>query len=615
MTDEQHEQDLERVSAQNTFTDFTRYAEEPSSEGGGFLRRAIDGMVREVARKGPYANAVHGRTNFDEHALNVMIDLVEQTNPEDLESSGKALWDARDAITEAAKELDGHIENVHWVGESGEAFRKWGRSLVTSTHGLSDFAGGAGDQITAAAVGLAAVRKAMPPRDPRSFDKVGVRPEGMPLLSQIESNPDYVEAVRVEKDRQEAINQMNRLSSYYAVASEQLVVLQQETPTFESMPDVGVPKPAPGSGDRVYVGDGGAPATHQSSAGTVGTSHPPSIATGGHHAATGGSTDVPLRPTDLARPPVDPDIAVGTAIDSVGILPPVTPTAHGDIGPTVGVPGGSSNANNGPSNPYGPINNLLPGKGTSGPTGLRGPITANGRTGTTGMPNVGPGRTGNGPLSQTGRTGNGPLSQMGRTASTGQPIAKGAPPGAKTLPMGPGVTGGTAKLAGTSTPRPQAGRVTGAGHANGVVGGRPVTGAASAAKNGPKVPRGTVIGAEAASGSRSAERRPGQGGVFGGSTSAGKAGAAGVSRSRVSPSASQSITGSPAARSSAARAERNGMTRGGAGLVRGPVGRTKSDDRDASKDEQETPQTTHVTEDPETHLPDQQRRGVPPVVN
>ncbi|MFJ8546254.1 hypothetical protein ACIRFH_30490 [Streptomyces sp. NPDC093586] len=600
MTDKKHEQDLERVSAQNTFTDFTRHAEHPG-KGGGFLRQAIDSMVREAAKKGPYVNAVHGRTHFEEHSLNAMIDLVEQTNPEDLESSGKALWDARDAIAEAAKELDGHIENVHWVGESGEAFRKWGRSLVTSTYGLSDFAGGAGDQITAAAVGLAAVRKAMPPRDTRPPGKEDVRPKAIPMPMQVEGNAEYAEAVRVEKNRQEAINQMNRLSSYYAVANLQLQELP--LPEFKTMPDVGVPKPSPSFGDNIYVGEGGASAAHQSSVRTVGLGHQPPIVTEGR-AETGGSADVPLRPTDTARPPVEPGIAVGTTIDSIGTLPSVTPIAHGEIAPAVGVPGGSNSTNNGPSNPYGPINNLLPKKGTSGPGGLRGPITANGRAGTTGMTNGGP-----------GRTGNGPLSQMGRTAATGQPIAKGASPGAKSLPMGPGVTGGTAKPAGTFASKSQGGRATGAGHANGVVGGRPVTGAATPAKNGPKVPRGTVIGAEAASGSRSAERRPGQSGVFGGPTSAGKAGSATGNRTRVGPTTSKSITGSPTARNSAANAERNGMTRGGAGLVRGPGGRAKSGDKDAGSDKEGTPRATHVTEDEETHLPDQQRRGVPPVVN
>ncbi|PWI11086.1 hypothetical protein DIZ27_06655 [Streptomyces sp. NWU339] len=599
MTDEQHEQDLERVSGQNSFTDLTRHAEEhPSS---GFLRGAIDSMVRAAAEKTPYGRAMHGRTNFDEHRLNDMIDLVEKTNPEDMEASGKALWDARDAISDAAKELDGRIEKVHWVGESGEAFRKWGRSLVISTYGLSDFAGGAGDQISAAAVGLAAVRGSMPLRDTRPTEKA-LRPEQMPTPKQVEGNAEYAEAVRVEKDRQEAINQMNRLSSYYAVAREQLVELK--SPEFKAMPDVGVPRPTPGVVDTDSAQGGGASAAaHQATGATGSASHQPAVAQA-ERGEIRGAKDVPLRPVDSSRPPAEPDIAVGTTIDSVGTLPPLTPSIPGDVAPTVGAPGGSSSANNGFANGYGtPVGNMISRKGTSGSGGLRGPVSAQGRTGAAGVNNMSP-----------GRPGNGPVGQMGRTAATGQSIAKGVPSGAKSLPMGSGVAGGTAKPTGTSGPRPQSGGTTGAGHANGVVGGRPVTGAATPAKNGPRIPRGTVIGTEAAAGSRSAaERRPGQGGVFGGLASAGKPGSA-ANSPRVGPATSGAITGSPAARNSAVNAERNGMTRGGAGLVRGPGGRGRPD-KTSDKDREETARGAHLSEDEELHLPTQQRRGVPPVVN
>jgi hypothetical protein len=617
MTDKQHEQDLERVSAQNTFTDFTRHAEHSPKDGGGFLRRTIDSMVREAAKETPYAKGVQQKhTDFEDSLLNDMIDLVEQTNPEDLESSGKALWDARDAITEAAKELDGHIEKVHWVGESGEAFRKWGRSLVTNTYGLSDFAGGAGDQITAAAVGLAAVRKAMPPRDTRPKDQQALKPGQLPAPKQVEGNAEYAEAVRVEKNRQEAINQMNRLSSYYAVANEQLVVLQQKkTPEFESMPDVGVPKPTPGVRDRSPVQDGGVSAAHQASGATGGLSHQPAVA----HAATAGihgSVDAPTRPVDTSRAPapVEPDIPVGTTIDSVGTLPPVTSPIPGDIAPTVGVPGGGSGANNGLTNGYvTPVGAIASRNGASGPAGLRGTVSAQGRTGAAGVNNVGSGRTGNGPIGQAGRpTATGQSIAKGVTSGS-QSIAKGVTSGAKALPVGQGVTGGTAKPAGTTGPRPRGGGATGAAHANGVVGGRPVSGSATPSKSGPRVPRGTVIGSGAAADFRSAaQRRPGQSGVFGGPTSAGGSGSA-DDRSRGGAVTSGSITGSPASRNSAANAERNGMTRGGAGLVRGPGGREKHDKR--SDRDRETSSATHPTGDEEPHLPTQQRRDVPPVVN
>ena len=217
------------------------------SEGLRTVRKRglLNRMVRSAFVDSSLGRTIADRTDFEKRDfdLNQLIDLVEQTDPEDLESSGKALWDARDAIKAAADELEGHIDNVHWVGESGDAFRKWGSSLVTNTHHLSDFAGSAGDQITAAAVGLASVRGAMPSRDSEASRK---RPEHFTEAEKAADKSEYAAAVRVEKDRQEAINQMNRLASYYAVSEEVLASLpaKDKTPEFTAMPDVGVPRPA-----------------------------------------------------------------------------------------------------------------------------------------------------------------------------------------------------------------------------------------------------------------------------------------------------------------------------------------------------------------------------------
>lgn len=39
------------------------------------------------------------QSNFEGHDLNDMIDIVENTNPSDLESAGEALWKAQKAIS------------------------------------------------------------------------------------------------------------------------------------------------------------------------------------------------------------------------------------------------------------------------------------------------------------------------------------------------------------------------------------------------------------------------------------------------------------------------------------------------------------------------------------
>ncbi|MFF9493802.1 WXG100 family type VII secretion target [Streptomyces flaveolus] len=599
MTDEKHEQDLERVSGQNTFTDLTRHAEQNPSDG--FLFGAIDNMVRTAAKGTPYERGVHGRTEFDDYRLNQMIDLVEQTNPEDLESSGKALWDARDAITEAAKELDGHIENVHWVGESGEAFRKWGRSLVTSTYGLSDFAGGAGDQITAAAVGLAAVRKAMPPRDTRPAGQ-DVKPEKLPTPKQVEGNPEYAEAVRVEKDRQEAINQMNRLSSYYAVANEQLIALPP--PEFKTMPDVGVPKPA---GGHEEWPQGTSPSQR---AATVGGASSQAVSFSAGHAGTNGGLDTPLPPSQAADKSAYPNAptvpSVGTSIDSVGTLPPATTpsvTGHTPSVPTTPMAGGTTNFPGGDG--YGlPLPAVASPKGGRASGGVRAPVSAQGLAGKTGTSNSVPGRA-------VG-AGQGPLRQLGQSAATGQSGARGATGAARSLPMGPGVTGGTPRAGGVGTPRAAGGPATGAGRSNGVVGGRPTAAPAASAGTGRQIPRGTVVGAgKSATTHGSAGRLPQRGVVGALQPSAGQG--AGTGGPRVVPGKPDAVTSKPAARTSASGAERNGMTRGGTGLQRSPGAQGKPGDRRESGRVRR--QDREVEEETATDLPTEPRRDTLPGSN
>ncbi|AZM75177.1 hypothetical protein D1J63_09530 [Streptomyces sp. KPB2] len=562
MSDKRHEADYDRISRQNTAADLTRGLEKRPSFGlfGGMLKSAVEST--------PLGSAMRGRTNFENHDLNEMVDLVEQTNPEDLESSGKALWDARDAIKEAAKELDGHIGNVRWVGEAGEAFRKWGRALVTSTHALSAFAGGAGDQITAAAVGLAHVRTAMPERDTRPTSKA-LRPEQLPMPMQVEGNSEYTEAVRVEKNRQEAINQMNRLSSYYAVSEELLAGL--EPPKFTDMPDVGVPKP-----QKDYRT--GTPDVRQP--GPIQERESGSF-TGGHSGTvmedrtrphtTDGTVDSSV---SITRPAVYTDVPIATNIDSVGT--PTLPTAPvpGPALPTTPPPGDGG----GPTGPFGPsFGPPVPpgrsGRADGGPGRARAPFPAQGR--------VTPPSQGGGP----GRQGSqGPFNQVGRPTPAGQqPVVKGLTSGAKPSLMGPGVSGGTPRPNPTMAPKPVGGPVTGAGRTGGVVGGRPMSTTGTTGRSGPKLPRGTVVGADAGSQS-------------------------GKGRSTAKPG----ITGAPTGARSAARAERNGMTRGGTGLVRGPGGRGRRRDE---RREEGAERPDYLVEDEETHLPTNPRRDVPPVVN
>ncbi|MFI5979015.1 hypothetical protein [Streptomyces sp. NPDC051452] len=587
---DKHAADLKRVDSQNHVTDFVRGVEEGPQVG------FLDGIVRSAVGVTPFGQALAARTDFEKRDLdlNEMIDMVEQTDPEDLESSGKALWDARDAIKKAADELSGHIDKVHWVGQSGEAFRTWGGNLVKNTHHLSDFAGAAGDQITAAAVGLASVRGAMPERDAKSGRK---RPEKFTAAEKTADKAEYAAAVKVEKDRQEAINQMNRLASYYAVSEEVLSALPAEgkAPEFTSMPDVGVPRPQQVHDDRPV-----------SVAGPHGSGSSGTPISSGHHSVLP-AHDVTRHTTSENAPPtrhipektLHPDQTVGTHIDSTAPPPTATP-ATGHTLPVTGTPptsGGQSTVFDGPYAT--PISNRAPGRGPGGGGGFRTSPSGQGRSGASSLKSQGSGRA----------VGQGSTSQMGRAASTAESGAKGAASGAKSMSTGRGVTGGTPRAGGAGAPGMNGRPATGAGRSNGVVGGRPTTTSGGSAKGGARIPRGTVIGGEESSNSRGGVGRSGQRGVFGASEPTARTVSKGAG-SRTGAGTSEAVTGRPTARNSAAGAERNGLTRGGAGLVQGRNGRRKDEE-----EQQGSQRPDYLVEDEETHLPDKPRRDVPPVVD
>ncbi|MDR3082258.1 MAG: hypothetical protein LBV60_15265 [Streptomyces sp.] len=574
MTGHDHQADRERVRDQNDFTDFARGVEDDNT-GGGWLNP----ILRAAVGVTPAGQALDAReSNFEDPRieLNTMLDMVQQSNPEDLESSGTALWNARDAIEKAASELDGHITRVHWVGESGDSFRNFGSDLVKYGRELSTFAGSAGDQLSAASMGLASVRGAMPERDTRPAEQRKLRPEQYPAHKQTSDDPEYAAAVKVEKHRQEAINQMNRLSSYYIVSKKGLDTLSSHPPKLRTMPDVGVPKPVT---ERHWSGGGGGGGTRDGgSIDPVTGSRRPTDADVSTPPQADGSTRHEIPVKDVEGTITMPDRHVGTEIDSVGTLPPPTthtPTPTPTTGPTAG-PNGPSPMGPSATGYVPPMANPAGNRGI-GPAGSRSPISAQGSSGgkTSGTSNAGTSRG----------VGRGGAGEMGRASQTGR--AAGAP-GKGSTSAGRGISGGTARPTGKAAGTPRAGGTSGAARSNGVVGGKPSqTGRAGGlgGKTGSRIPRGSVVGAETTgTGSRSTTGRVGQRGVIG-------------AQGSKDPSRT-------------AKAERNGMTRGGSGLVRGPGKNGKPEEEEV--DPAERPD--YVVEDVETHLPSN-RRDVPPVVN
>jgi uncharacterized protein YukE len=526
--------------------------------------------VAQLLPFGWKAPRVFGKTNFEGHALNAMIDMVESAKPEDLELAGTALLNAQTAIEEAAEELEGHITRVDWEGESGEAFRKWGANLVIHARKLAAFADAAGTQITAAATGLASVRSAMPPRDTREDPKAVA---DIPTPKQTESNAEYAAAVKAEKDRQEAINQMNRLASFYAVSEE--VMAGQEPPTFEPMPDVGVPKPDPNYRAPRDAGEaqssGGLAAVRESMVAGHDTPN-----RGPEHPRSGDTTP-PLR--KVADSAIGQDGNVGTRIDSVGTLPPQETTRPLTNAPHT-VTGPSSNGGITPPSPSGtvpPAKSGLAGRtsGFGGANGNRAPISAQGRTGAS-----------SGTVGGRGTTG-----PMGHATNPGQSGARGG----SASPMGRGVSGGMPRtVGGPTSDRAGGASSTGAARGNGIVGGRPATGPQGV--TGSKVPRGPVVGAGGNTGSRASVGQIGQRGVIGAPNST--PGARPGQTARPAAGNADGVVGTPKGRAPAGRS--GGPAGGGAGAPHGRTGNRRNTNRRDREGESQ---------------PETSRRNTPPVTD
>ncbi|MFG2762351.1 YML083C domain-containing protein [Streptomyces rubiginosohelvolus] len=515
--------------------------------------------ISEAVRKMPFGSGPVGRTSFEGFQLNSMIDLVENTKPEDLENAGKSLWDARDAIKKAAQELEDNMKGVDWHGESGTAFRAFGKGLVAHARKLGDFADVAGTQITVAGTGLASVRSAMPPRDSRQVRK---NPDDIEMPGRVADNPEYQAALKVEKDRQEAINQINRLASYYSVSGELLE--GQEPPRFDKQLGITVPPPttvrdeSPSSGASGERPEG------------LGNSAVPEVA-GRTNSAHSASTDAANRPPAevLGSAPL-PNRTVGTEINTVA--PPQAPT------PITATPPQPS-----PTPMTGPTGTPP----TFMPPSLTSPVQGGTKrsTGPTGMPRT---------VSQAGQA-------MGKAQPTGVgPVAKGqgGPPIGRPGPMGSGGTFNGRPPVGPQSQTPTAGR-------SGVTGGRPAVGP------GPRVGgRNGIVGGtpqQTPAQGRAAAGGTGQRGVIGGR---GAVAASSRPGGRATPaSGANGVVGAPR-KAAGAGSSTKGFTAGGAGLVRGPAGRRNNGREDEANG---STRPDYLTEDEETW--NAGRRGaVPPVV-
>ncbi|MFJ9799509.1 hypothetical protein [Streptomyces sp. NPDC101145] len=487
-----------------------------------------------------------GKTNFENAPLNAMLDLLEAANPAELEAAGTALEAARKALNDAARDLKKDAAAVELKGVAGTEFQRFAADLAAYTYNLASFANIVGAQMKVASTGLASVRNARPPRDNRPDPK---KPTDFPPAERTADNEDYQKAVKAERDRQEAINQLNRLASFYAVSESTLAA--QEPPKFPERLKADVPRPTGGLGTGTGADQAGSGARTPAMGPGGGSAHAPA---GAHPAEFGGAPSGPrppaLGPTPMPGAP-DPSMQIDT------IAPPAPPvTAPPAPAPTPTVPSTST----GPFTPP-PMAPGLPttGKGPAtgrnpvAPAGPRtaGPTTSQyGRPGVPGGPQVGPGTPG-----QAGRTvAPGQASPVGRPGTPGTPGTPAAgrqnvigAPGTNNMvgrPGAPGAPGAPVTGRAGAPASPVAGRAT-----TGIVGGTPQQRPATGGGSGSRIPTGTVIGGQSAAQGRPSAARPATGGVIGANP-----GAAARSTGRGTPSVN-GVVGTP--RSQRARGQKD----------------------------------------------------------
>ncbi|MGK5497458.1 WXG100 family type VII secretion target [Streptomyces sp. URMC 125] len=388
-------------------------------------------------------NSVMGSTDFENKELEEMLSLVDDGKPGEIGEAADELWKAGGKIREVGEDIRKHIDKVDWEGEFGDSFRDWGRKLSKNTLLLADFTEKASTQLKAAGVGLANVQSSMPKRDAAVM--AAPRLESIPPEERNESNEKYKLAKKKEDDRQEAINQMNRLASYYKVSHDNMQGLEE--PEFGPMPNVGMPPaPPPESGDGPVPGGGGGSASPGFGGGGIVSG---ATASGSSAAGAGASPSGAGAPGSVDGMPA-PREPVRTDLNTVG---PVAPPAPADTGPRAPVaPSGG-----GPATP-GPV--------------LPGPVPA-------------PVHRGGGNLKQTG------ASRVPAAHAPGQSGA-GRAGGSSTVPPANGqavrpVTGAGGPGGGSQGTPPM-------GRGGGIIGGTPQQGGGTPA--GSRIPRGTVVGAE-----------------------------------------------------------------------------------------------------------------------
>ncbi|MGK5446556.1 hypothetical protein [Streptomyces radiopugnans] len=157
---------------------------------------------------------------FEGKSLAALNAMVAKADPGLLTSRGQALGKAGSDMDGIGSELRTHIDRVEWDGEGGDAFREWGRQFALESMRFAAYVRTLGQHMVNAGQALTEAKAAIP------------EPESMCYA---DPEKDKARQEREESKRQEAINQLNRLSSYYRTTGESLRAAEE--PDFKPLPD------------------------------------------------------------------------------------------------------------------------------------------------------------------------------------------------------------------------------------------------------------------------------------------------------------------------------------------------------------------------------------------
>ncbi|MGA6160280.1 hypothetical protein ACPEIC_43955 [Stenotrophomonas sp. NPDC087984] len=158
---------------------------------------------------------------FENRSHDELYNMVATAQPGQLTDVGAALMAAFDDINAIADELKAHAERVHWEGEGADAFRTWGREVAKQTHKMADYTLLVGVHMSAAGQGLTEVKAAMP----------------APTVADDKKHKSDAEKAVADKHHLEALQQMDKLDSYYETAYTEIKGLEE--PNFPLLPDLG----------------------------------------------------------------------------------------------------------------------------------------------------------------------------------------------------------------------------------------------------------------------------------------------------------------------------------------------------------------------------------------